>query len=397
MRARSYPITHFRCCLAIVGIVAGCRAPSAADDKSAPDPSLLVATTPKRTLLRVHPSLLTQGRVVVADVVTFAHAGATLVPGEIAVAPDGEAEIGSLVNGRVASLEAVEGNTVKRGQTLAWIDSPEVGALRADLLRASGQVGAANKRWERQLALQAQGATSQSALDEANASVLAAQADQQAANARLQAIGVGGAATSGKVALRSPIDGVVVERRATLGAAVASDALLFRVINPRKLLIKAHWAESLGPLPPLETSVDISLRRPSNAKVSDCTGVIVAQLGLVDVVTRSVTLQIEPHTTCPAFSPGSYVDVLIGSQLAQATPSGWTQVPSEAVVDLRGMPTVFVATQQAGEFEVRNVVPGNSLGTVVPIQMGLSAGEKVVTVGTILLKGEALADILGAD
>ena len=50
----------------------------------------------------------------------------------------------------------------------------------------------------------------------------------------------------------------------------------------------------------------------------------------------------------------------------------WVQVPLEAVVDLRGMPTVFVALAEVGRFAVRTVEPRPSLGNVVPIALGLT-------------------------
>lgn len=327
----------------------------------------------------------------------YAYAGSTVVPGEVAPAPDGEAEVGSLVNGRVASLDAVEGAAVKRGQTLAWIESPEVGGMRAALARARANKVAATKRVERQAALQVQGATSQSALDEAKAHLLATDADEQAASAQLHAVGVDPRASGGRIALRSPIDGTVVERNARLGAAVATDTTLFHVVDLSKLRVLAQWSESLGPVPPLQTPVVVSsrVRQPAEANTS-CEGVIEAQLGLVRAATRSVTLRVRPAgDACAALSPGAFVDVAIASRGSETRPSPLTQVPLEAVVELRGVTSVFVATSRVGEFEARAVVARPSVGDVVPIEVGLDVGEKVVTKGTILLKGEALNDILG--
>lgn len=387
-------------------VLAGCRPPEDSAPASRDEQSQGNAAEAERSVLRVPEALIEQGRITLTEVVAHAHAGSTVVPGEVAPAPDGEAEVGSLVNGRIASLDAIEGALVKRGQVLAWIESPEVGGMRAELARARANKTAATKRVERQLALQAQGATSQSALEEAKAQLLAAEADEQAANAQLRAVGVDHQANGGRIALRSPIDGTVVERNARLGAAVATDTKLFHVVDLSKLRVHAQWSESLGPVPALRTSVIVSSRaRQSADENTTCNGVIEAQLGLVRAATRSVTLRIQPSgEACAALSPGAFVDVVIASRGADTrgvrartdeAASLWTQVPLEAVVELRGITSVFVASARAGEFEPRAVIARPSVGDVVPIEAGLKVGERVVTKGTILLKGEALNDILG--
>lgn len=354
---------------------------------------------PARRVVRVDPALLQQARVAVTEVVAFAFTGQTSIPGEVTPAPDGEAEVGSLVAGRVASLDAVEGATVSKGQVLAWIDAPEVGSVRADLARASAQLGAAQQRLERQLALQLQGATSQSAVDEARAAVQSATADQQGARAKLGSVGVLGAGATGKLALRSPIDGVVVARHATLGGAVTPEATLFRIINPRTLRVRAQWSETLGPVPAVDTRVQLSTRthHVSNPP-TPCDARVESHLGIIDARTRSVTLQIVPSPDCRPLTSGGYVDARVSSaDEASTVPTGYTQVPLDAVVDLRGLPTVFVARSEPGVFEVRTVEAKPSVGNVVPIELGLAAGEKVAVKGVVLLKGEALGDVLGGD
>ncbi len=376
-----------------------CKGAPDAPAPEAPPGAAAPADEPSTRTVSVDESLLTTGRIALTEVTAFAHGGQLVVPGEVAPGPDGEAEIGSLVAGRVASLDAVEGAAVTKGQVLAWIDAPEVGSVRADLARASAQSVAAQQRLDRQLALQLQGATSQSAVDEARAAVLSAQADQQGARAKLGSVGVGGVGSTGRLALRSPIDGVIVERHATLGGAVAPDATLFRVIDPKKVRVRAQWSETLGPIPTPNSGVHLSSRAAtSSSAAAPCEATIETHLGLIDPVTRSVTLQIQPGKGCPSFTTGAYVDVFVAPPGGSKTSvADWVQVPLEAVVDLRGMPTVFVALAEVGRFEVRTVEPRPSLGNVVPIALGLTAGEKVASKGVVLLKGEALGDILGGE
>lgn len=393
--------TVVTCLFLTAATLSACRKESPSDTASdapatTPNTAASESAEPEHNKFNVNPELLTQGRIAVVEVTPYAYAGATLVPGEVTPAPDGEAWVGSLVGGRISSLEAVEGDSVKRGQVLAWIDSPEVGRLQADLVRAQIRLAAAKTRLDRQLELQTREATSQSAIDLARADVLSAQADHDAASLQLRALGAGGAATNGRLALRSPIAGTVVSRTATLGASVSPEATLFRVVTLDNLRVRAHWSEALGALPAVGTPIHVHPRtRVSGAvRPEACSGNVEAHLGLVDTTTRSVVLQIVPNATCSALTPGAYVDVLVVGNEARTT-GNWTQVPSEAVVDVRGLPSVFVATSTPGEFELRHVVAKPSVGAVIPIETGVSIGEKVVTSGNILLKGEALAELLG--
>lgn len=382
--------------LLVTCLLVGCKnAPS----EPPPDVTDGTSTESSGRLLRLDPALTVDGRVEVATAVTFERADDVTIPGEVVPAPDGEADVGSLVAGRIASLNAVEGAKVTKGQVLAWLDAPEVGGVRADLARATAQLSAAEQRLERQLTLQAQGATSQAAVNEARAAVASAQADQRGAQARLGAAGTSSSGTSGKVALRTPIDGVVVERRATLGGAVAPDTTVFRVINPDTLRVKARWSETLGSIPAVNTRVHLSPRASvSGGASATCDARVETHLGVIDPHTRSVTLQVAPAATCPPLTAGGYVDVFVSPETApDQTRARWVAVPLEAVVDLRGLPTVFVAHSEPGVFEARTVDAKPSVGRMVPIELGLEAGEKVAVKGVVLLKGIALGDLLGGD
>src|SRR5690606_8115086 len=181
---------------------------------------------------------------------------------------------------------------------------------------------------------------------------------------------------------------------ATLGGAVASDTTVFRVINPATLRVKARWSETLGRIPAVNTRVHLSPRaHVSSGAPTACDAHIETHLGVIDPHTRSVTLQIAPAATCPPLTAGGYVDVFVSPETASPDARArWVAVPLEAVVDLRGLPTVFVASAEPGAFEARTVEAKPSVGHMVRIERGLAPGEKVAVKGVVLLKGIALGD-----
>jgi multidrug efflux pump subunit AcrA (membrane-fusion protein) len=93
---------------------------------------------------------------------------------------------------------------------------------------------------------------------------------------------------------------------------------------------------------------------------------------------------------CPAMPAGRYVEIAIPTASAQDAGAPTLLVPATALTDVRGTPTVFVASGAEGTFVARGVRVGATLGADVEIASGLTAGERVAIEGVILLKGELL-------
>ncbi len=389
----------------LVGALAlfGCRG-SGETEASAGAAEPPAAEAAARALVSVDPSLLSAGRVRTAGAVARGAGPRFGLPGEVLSSLDGEAEVGGLASGRVATIEVDVGDVVKAGALLARIDAPEVGALRADYLRAQALSEAAARRLERQRALEKDGATSQSAIDVARAEASALAAEVAAVRARLAALGAAPEPRgSARLEVRSPIAGVVVERRATLGRAIAPEETLFRVVDGDKLVIEARFPETLGAPPAVGTEFELSPRRGAEDGSARCKARVSSGVGAVDPTTRSVVVRLSPLGPCSLLRPGAYVDVVSvaeapgGSEsTGTAAPAG-VIVPVEALVDVRGVPTVFVAAAEPGKFEARPVLPGPTVGQLVTIESGVAPGEQVVTTGVLLLKGQVLRDVLGGE
>ncbi len=208
---------------------------------------------------------------------------------------------------------------------LARIDAPDVGRATAELLRARGRGEATARKLARQLELEKQGATSSNAIDEARAEDRAARAELTAARTMLATLGAaeprveddGGAppasrAVSIQVAIKAPIAGVIVQRSAVLGGAVAPDRSLFHLIDPARLLVRAKLPETAGALPTAGASASISTRAAGGRdRRSAAEAAVMAGFGAVDESTRTVPIRLRPSGPCPWLLPGAYVDVLL--------------------------------------------------------------------------------------
>jgi cobalt-zinc-cadmium efflux system membrane fusion protein len=339
-------------------------------------------------VVQVEPALIGSGRIKVEVVSVRSLDAERSVPGEVSAAEGGEGQVTSLVSGRIASVDASLGQPVKKGQVLCVVESPEVGRAQADLLRAESRALLADRALQRQLELDAQSATSKAALEQARADAAAARADVLAARTMLANIGApppntDAVAPSGRVAMRAPLEGVVVERTAVVGGPVSSGVVLFRVTVPGARVVMAKLPETLDARSEEGTRVRIV---PRAAPDKACEGSIERNLRVVDA-TRSIPLRVRIGAACPELTIGSFVDVRLPARIGATG----LVVPASAVTELHGQAIVFVQRGEAGTFEARAIQRGSgSSADEVEVASGLSAGDRVATAGVILLKGELL-------
>ena len=344
----------------------------------------------------IDPSLVTAGRVVLAPALRRHLRGDLRIPAEIAPSESGAADVGALIAGRVASIDVREGDAVKRGQVLAWVDSPEAARVAADVIRSRARVLGASRKLDRQLGLEQDRATSPAAVDEARMELATAEADVAAARTLLASLGIpeppppAQGALAARVPVRSPIDGVVVERSATLGAPVSPEKSLFRVLARDHVVVDARWTDATTTPPPKDAEVKLLPRGGSGDAGAPCTGKVTTTVGLVDERTRARRVRIVPDGPCALLVPGAYVDAMFTSSSLGIASEPVLALPKNAVVEVRGAPTVFVAAKKPGAFTAHVVRVSRTTTEDVAIESGLAEGDQVVVEGAVLLKGELL-------
>jgi cobalt-zinc-cadmium efflux system membrane fusion protein len=344
--------------------------------------------------VRVDPALVAAGRIVIAPAARRPMTGDLRLPAEVVPSESAAAEVGTLVSGRVATIDVREGDAVKRGQVMAYVDSPEAARVVADVIRARARTIAAQRKLDRQLALEQDRATSPAAVDEARTELATAEADAAAARTLLSGIGLSEppapaqGALAARVPVRSPIDGVVVSRTQALGSPISPDKTLFRVLAVDRVVAEARWTDATMAPPANATAVKLLAR--GSVDTTSCKGHVIATVAVVDEKTRARRVRVAPDGPCPMLVPGAYVDVSVTSAALGTGAASALAVPKEAVVDVRGAPTVFVAGREKGWFTAHVVRTGRATTDDIAIDEGVAEGDLVVTVGAVMLKGELL-------
>lgn len=141
--------------------------------------------------------------------------------------------------GELQGLTLREGDTVQAGQVVARVDATEYAARvrqareQADSARA--QIDIAQRQWDNNKALVAQGFISKTALDTSLNNFHAAQANHKAA---LAAVEVASKSLADTV-LRAPIAGLVAQRLAQPGERVGVDAKVIEIVDLSRLELEA--------------------------------------------------------------------------------------------------------------------------------------------------------------
>lgn len=315
--------------------------------------------------------------------------------GELRPVTGRHAQIAAPVAGRVELAPGLAlGASVERGQLVAsLIPSVDAGANRAaiaadaqggaaELTAAQAQLARAERLWAAQ-------AISERQLEEARTQVAVARARVAGNRARLAQYDAStGRGRAGRIALRAPVAGRVVEIAALAGAAVDAGAPLATIVDGDRLWLHADVYEPDVAAATAATGATFTADGVADPIViAPPDGRLVAVGAAVDEATRTVPVLFE-FTNPGGLRIGSFVTVSI--QLG--APRQVLAVPESALLRDAGRWVAYV--QVEGEaFERRLVEPGERSGGWVEIVRGLTAGERVVTGGAYQVK---LASAAGA-
>ena len=334
-------------------------------------------------------------------------AGVIPATGKILVPENRVAVIGPVNEGRIVRLYAGQGTRVRKGQKLADLESADIDQAEADYLKAladyenalrssAAEVKLAQQSYDRNKLLYEQKVTAGKNLQAAEHDLEVAKAASEnsvngtkaaltAARRHLLILGINDATIdalakktdlAATFSLNSPIDGIVVERNATIGASVATDANLFKIIDLSQVWIDANVFEK--DLQRVRTGQEVKLTVPAFPQTT-FSGKVIFVDSVVDPDTRTVKVRTEVANPDGRLKPDMFANVQIVTDQNRAAIS----IPQSAVLNDEGKTIVFVA--EADGYKKRQVQAGIQNNDRVEIVDGLNAGDKVVVKGNYLL------------
>jgi len=284
--------------------------------------------------------------------------------------------VSAAVGGRVLSLTRNLGDTVRRGETLAVIESREAAALNAEVETARARAALAQSNLAREEKLFAMGYRPEREVLVARAAATEANVALRLAGRQVAAAGLRGTDLN-RILIGAPIGGQVIGRSAVLGQTVTADAELFRVANLRRLSVTLSLSPADAGRVARGTALEISAAgRRDAARVTFVSPVL-------DAATRLVPVIAELDNRGGRWRAGEPVQAAI--RIA-GTAGGGMAVPAGAVQTVDNRPVVFVRTTSG--FRTAPVTLGRRDGPMVGITAGLNGTETIATDNSFTLKAE---------
>lgn len=302
-------------------------------------------------------------------------------PARVTLPPQNEYLVSASQAGLVSRVNVSLGMSIAKGQVLAEMQSPNLLALQRGVLDAATSFNLARAKLNRDKTLLAEGIIAKMRFQETQSDydryeTALTEAEQVLAAAGVSAVDIRTLRQSRKLNsqlnVRSPIDGMVLERMVTAGQRVDVLAPLFRI----------------GKLDELWLEIDMPQERMNEMRIGDKVRIEnsnsvarITQIGQsVSPGSQSALVRGVIEGKTRAIRPGQNVNV----QISHASTDQLFRLPLAALVNQDGKTYVFVRVN--GGFAARPVAVASTEEHHVVIHEGLALGESVAVQGVAALK-----------
>lgn len=305
--------------------------------------------------------------------------------------------IGPRVPGRVVDVLADLGDEVKKGQTLALLDSIELGKAISDYLTSQTRFLVQEQHYEREWRLWEKKVTTEKEVLDARSAYLQAKAEYEAAENKLHLLGLGEeevlniksqAHAITNFPILCPFDGTVVEKHIALGETTDPTARLFTIADLSVLWIMLDiYEKDLAKISPgQEVSVSVTAYPDETFH-----GQIAYVSNVVEEQTRTVKVRVEIDNSAKKLKPGMFATARITTGKEEG--SQRLAVPNSAVESHENKKMVFVSLGNYA-FQMNEIKTGEEFNGYTEVLEGIKEGEEVVTRGSFYLKSEMLKRML---
>lgn len=292
------------------------------------------------------------------------------------VRPVHETTVGAKLLARVVAVNLKAGQIVKAGDVLVRLDDIDLRAkrrqLEAVLIAAEAARVQAEADANRTASLLKAKAVSRQDHERAGTALKSAEAELSRAKESINEI----QATLDWATIRSPIRGIVIDKKVDVGDMVTPGQMLATLFDPNRMQLVASVRESLAHR--------LKVGQPIGVQVENLT---VQRTGTISEIvpeaeSSSRAFQVKVTGTCPeGVYSGMFGRILIPLDDEQVL-----VVPRQAVQSVGQLDLVTVATH--GAVSRRAVRLGRTIGQDVEVLSGLSEGEQVqVPVKTVATTG----------
>jgi membrane fusion protein (multidrug efflux system) len=284
-----------------------------------------------------------------------------------------EADVIAKVAGEVREILVEEGDDVVKGQVLARLDGDR---LRLELNQSEANLRKLQRDYERNVELEDKGLVSSGDFDKIRYEKEALEASFNLAKLELD-----------YTQIRAPINGVISHRFIKLGDTISSNEPAFRVTSFDPLVAYLHIPEreyrNIAKDQLVGIDIDALQGQRIIASVSRVSPVVDPQTG-----TFKITIEISDDAR--RIKPGMFGRISIVYDMH----ANVLQIPRSAILEESGETSVFVVVD--GKATRKVVRTGYTDRGMIEITGGISDGDRVVAVGQVGLKDDAIVTVINA-
>jgi len=303
-------------------------------------------------------------------------------PAEIVVPVGQERVVSAPQSGLIDQVYIAAGQTVKKGQVIAHLHSPDLLNLQRDYLQALTQKRLAAKSLARDTELLKDGIIPQRRYLETESMHDEASATLEQRKQTLRLAGMGDAAISklspaagmsSGITLTAPMDGQVLEQMVTTGQRVGMAMPLYRIANLNPLWLEIHA--------PLEGLPFVKQGMPVSVPKLQASGKLIAVIRSVNKADQTLHLRAEITKGAEKLSPGQFVEaeISLGGEVQ------YFSVPKSALARQGAEALVFVQTKNG--FTPVKVKVISEQGDEAIVDANFKGNEKIAVTGISAIKG----------
>lgn len=311
-------------------------------------------------------------------------------PAKVVIPPSHEYIVSASQTGLITKLNASTGDTVKKGEVLAEINSPALLELQGHYLKAGSVLRLATATYNRDKKLLKEGVISNRREQETLSQYSSAVLDANESRQLLEIAGMSSGAINqlgsshklnSQLTVTAPISGVVMERMAVAGTRIDSMAPLYRIAN-----LETLWLE-----------INIPQERLGAIKIGDKVMIehtdISAEISLLGqsvnpenqtVLARAVIKSSTQALDSAAIRVGQKLNI----QVIQPSEQSLFSVPNTAIAQNEGQSFIFILDQSG--FQVSQITIIGKQGDESIISGELTGDEEIAVKGAVALKANWL-------
>ncbi len=298
------------------------------------------------------------------------------------------ARIGAAVSGRVTEIVAEVGDTVRRGQPLAEVASPELTTAQLNYLRAYSASTQAERAVDRARQLLQADVIGAAELQRRESELTIARAELRAAGDQLSLIGMSDSqlaelrasgTLSARIQIASSLSGVVIERKLSKGQVAQPGDSLFTVADLSSVWVVGSLPEQVARQVKPGQTVEMEVSALRGKKL---TGKVIHVGDIVSAETRTIEFRTEVANPKRELKP-----LMMVSMRVLGEPQRQLAIPVDAVVRNDDRDHVFIKVA-ADRFRLVPVDLGAAVGALRPVRGGLQEGTEIAVSGAFHLNNE---------